>query len=242
MRRKTYESGRDYGFPRQRMRGKQFKIGDRVRFKSDKSLGTVVRALAYSLVVEDDNGDTWNVSTGDVIHSAAVKTGYKNPTKALKPQDAKELFNALMELSHQRELTVNEKKLLTMARQRLRQLKKKNPNDQVIFVFTKDGVRHPVRLPSDWTRQQISLWVRDAFGKNNVINWTAHEPKTKSKTNPTNGTKIYGRCLRIEAIKTVPHTYGGKPSRAGQKYFHDFTTKNAMIYGLPDGSLLIKAK
>lgn len=62
------------------------------------------------------------------------------------------------------------------------------------------------------------------------------------RTNPKNAVKIYGRCLRIEAVKAVPHSYGGKASAAGQKYFHDFATKNAMIYGLPDGSLLIKAK
>jgi len=60
--------------------------------------------------------------------------------------------------------------------------------------------------------------------------------------NPGNAIKIYGRCLRIEAIKTRKHLYGGKVSTANQKYFHDFTTKNAIIYGLPDGSLLIKAK
>jgi hypothetical protein len=54
--------------------------------------------------------------------------------------------------------------------------------------------------------------------------------------------KIYGRCLRIEAVKMVSHLYGGKKTPATQKYFHDFTTKNAMIYGLPDGSLLIKAR
>jgi len=53
---------------------------------------------------------------------------------------------------------------------------------------------------------------------------------------------IYGRVLRIEAEKTWEHEYGGKKSKPSQKYFHDFTTKNAMIYGLPDGSLLIKVK
>lgn len=61
------------------------------------------------------------------------------------------------------------------------------------------------------------------------------------RNSPRGAVKIYGRCLRIEAVKTSAHTYGGETTRAGQKYFHDFTTKNAMIYGLPDGSLLIKA-
>jgi hypothetical protein len=64
----------------------------------------------------------------------------------------------------------------------------------------------------------------------------------KAHTNPRNAVKIYGRCLRIEAVKMRSHTYGGKKAAATQRYFHDFTAKNAMIYGLPDGSLLIKAK
>lgn len=67
------------------------------------------------------------------------------------------------------------------------------------------------------------------------------KPK-KIRTNPSNAIPIYGRVLRIEAEKTWPHEYGGKESSPSQKYFHEFTTKNAMIYGLPDGSLLIKSK
>lgn len=66
-------------------------------------------------------------------------------------------------------------------------------------------------------------------------------PFNKRK-NTGGGVKIYGRCLRIEAVKMVNHTYGGKPTKAGQHYFHDFTTKNAIIYGMPDGSLRIVAK
>jgi len=74
---------------------------------------------------------------------------------------------------------------------------------------------------------------------------TFYEPRTaisnaRSKV-PRGAVKIYGRCLRIEAVKLRAHTYDGKPTPGGQKYFHDFTTKHAMIYGLPDGSLLIKA-
>lgn len=67
------------------------------------------------------------------------------------------------------------------------------------------------------------------------------DPRMK-KRNPQGAVKIYGRCLRIEAIKMVSHVYGGKPARAGQKYWHDFTTKNAIIYGMPDGSLRIVSK
>lgn len=67
------------------------------------------------------------------------------------------------------------------------------------------------------------------------------KPK-KIRSNPQNAIPIYGRVLRIEAEKTWPHEYGGKKSQAKQKYFHDFSTKNVILYGLPDGSLLIKAK
>lgn len=65
-------------------------------------------------------------------------------------------------------------------------------------------------------------------------------PKSHRLPNP--GIKIYGRCLRIEAIKMVEHLYNGHKARATQRYFHDFTSKNAIIYGLPDGSLLIKSR
>src|SRR5262245_55619910 len=64
-------------------------------------------------------------------------------------------------------------------------------------------------------------------------------PKRK---NPKGAVKIYGRCLRIEAVKTVDHTYGGKETGSGQRYFHDFTSKNAKIYGLPNGDLLISTR
>jgi len=63
-----------------------------------------------------------------------------------------------------------------------------------------------------------------------------------ASSNPGKGAvKIYDRAIRIEAAKDRPHTYGGKQTRSGQKYFHDFETK-AEIWGLPDGSLLIKPK
>src|SRR5262245_16246787 len=70
---------------------------------------------------------------------------------------------------------------------------------------------------------------------------TFYEPRAGAKNPPKGAVKIYGRCLRIEAVKLRSHLYGGKSTRGDQKYFHDFTTKHAMIYGLPDGSLLIKA-
>lgn len=90
------------------------------------------------------------------------------------------------------------------------------------------------------------IWVRWEDGDYTQTRKTAvmkvlARPKGRLP-NPHDAIKIYGRCLRIEAVKMRKHLYGGKPSVASQKYYHDFTTKNAIIYGLPDGSLLIKSK
>lgn len=73
----------------------------------------------------------------------------------------------------------------------------------------------------------------------------ARNPESKvRKSNPSNATKtkIYGRILRIEAQKTQPHICDAECKRANHCYFHDFTTKNAMIFGMPDGSLRIQTK
>jgi hypothetical protein len=185
------ERGRDYGQPRQRMRGKQFEAGDRIRFKPDKSLGTVVRATAYSLTVRFDDGELSHVSPHEVIHSASVKTGFpKNPGQG---RGFYFLGSATSKIA-------------------ARKIEHKHPGS---FIHEKGG-RYYILKPKK---------IRS----------------TKISSNPSS-VPIYGRVLRIEAEKTWSHEYGGKPSKGSQKYFHDFSTKNAVIYGLPDGSLLIKAK
>lgn len=88
-------------------------------------------------------------------------------------------------------------------------------------------------------RQVIRQHAKPARNANKV---KRPRKNTGGRSLRNSGVKIYGRCLRIEAVKLVPHTYGGKPTKGGQHYFHDFTTKNAIIYGLPDGSLKIVSK
>ena len=56
------------------------------------------------------------------------------------------------------------------------------------------------------------------------------------KRNGGTGTLIYESITRIEGTK-------GKDSQfAGEKFFHNFKRPYPRMYGLPDGSLLIKSK
>ena len=53
-------------------------------------------------------------------------------------------------------------------------------------------------------------------------------------------TKIYSRLIEIKASKAgMPHRCDDKCRAAGHRFRHPFTSK-ACVYGLPDGSILIK--
>jgi hypothetical protein len=58
---------------------------------------------------------------------------------------------------------------------------------------------------------------------------------------PAGSVEIYGRLLRIEAQKGAGHVCDYSCKRVNHCYYHDFT-KHARVWGLPDGSLLIKDK
>jgi hypothetical protein len=63
------------------------------------------------------------------------------------------------------------------------------------------------------------------------------------KRNPASAhaVKIYGRVLRVEAQKTQAHRCDEGCRKAKHCYYHDFkNSSNAVLYGLSDGSFLVK--
>ena len=71
-----------------------------------------------------------------------------------------------------------------------------------------------------------STWIKD------VVDDTQSNPKH---------VLIYGEIHRVTGVKTQKHICDADCKRHGHKYYHDFSSKPQM-YGLPDGSLLIKSK
>lgn len=58
------------------------------------------------------------------------------------------------------------------------------------------------------------------------------------KTNPP-AKLIYGRILEIRAEKTQPHQCDAECTSHGHRYVHTFESRNAKIYGLANGDILI---
>lgn len=61
------------------------------------------------------------------------------------------------------------------------------------------------------------------------------------KENPSIDAKIYGRVLAIEAQKTGKHVCDAECKKFKHRYRHDFKS-GPVMYGLSDGSILIKAR
>ena len=172
---------------------------------------------------------------------------------AMKPGEAKTVFAYLMKVSRKRKLTEYEIGKLTEARQTLRKLAKPAMNPKSIgpdkYWFDK-GFNDAVLKIRKRNRNKAYLrgyragfeYIHPEVAGKSVSEDYLVDPRMKKPNRTGTGIKIYGRCLRIEAVKMVEHLYNGRKARATQRYFHDFTSKNAIIYGLPDGSLLIKSR
>lgn len=84
-------------------------------------------------------------------------------------------------------------------------------------------------------------FIREIHGKYYVMK--ARKTTTRRVSNPAESKKlvrIYGRVIRIVAKKTGHHEHcDAECKRCGHEYVHDFKA-GAVMYGQPDGSILIK--
>jgi hypothetical protein len=118
--------------------------------------------------------------------------------------------------------------------------------------YTKVEPQDPlIRAP--WNIRRDSVTKRWVLLKHNEVMLTARtKPELlrkielgtsytkKYQQNPKH-TLIYGKVNRIVATKTQQHQCDAACKRHGHRYYHDFSSR-AQMYGLPDGSLLIKSK
>lgn len=89
-------------------------------------------------------------------------------------------------------------------------------------------------------RQTLRRHARPAMNSKKVLNKQYGKiGKVKAKANPDQPVLIYGKVTKILATKTQDHICDAECKQAGHRYFHNFTS-TAKMYGLPDGSLLIR--
>ena len=99
------------------------------------------------------------------------------------------------------------------------------------LAFMKRMKKNPFRLGSRRVRKVKSM-RSPIHGRRKVTYRTRKEALRRARTNP--GTLIYAKVTRIEATKGQDSQY------PGEKFFHNFKRPYPAMYGLKDGSILIK--
>lgn len=142
---------------------------------------------------------------------------------------ASRIFSGLMQKARVRSLTDAEKHQLSIARQQLRSAKKSVMRNRKKLSQAK-ACQMLKRKEFVSPAQQGFLGAR----------CSGYPVRRKSRSNPrARGAEIYGNVLDITCRRTGPHRCDAACKRVNHTYRHTFTSK-PKIYGLPDGSLLIK--
>jgi hypothetical protein len=143
-------------------------------------------------------------------------------------RQAKQAFADLMATARRRTLTVSERERLMKARQYLRMSKRPAMRNRK-KVLSRRKAAEMLRLHEYSSPKQQRFLGARASGY----------AVRKARTNPRRHT-IYGQVLDITCRKTGPHRCDSACKKVNHTYRHTFRTKPA-IYGLSDGSLLIKS-
>lgn len=156
-------------------------------------------------------------------------------------QQARIVFASHMQAARSRKLNAYEKNQLSQARQVLRHSRKPAMNPT---TSTTDP-RYQTGFDEGYLGYEMS--DRSEQYKKGYIQGVRYRDKRTRKTklksvksNPGKPVLIYQHVDRIYATKGPGHICDPECAKNGHRYFHDFKTRPKM-YGLPDGSILIKS-
>lgn len=144
--------------------------------------------------------------------------------------EAKKTFADLMQLSRRKTLSPSERQKLAIVRQYLRTAKKSVMRNRKAKKLSRAKACQMLKERAYSSPAQQGFLGARCTGY----------PVRKARKNPsTRGVQIYDQILDITARKNGPHRCDAACKRVNHTYRHTFTSK-PKIYGLPDGSILIK--